>query len=62
MDMKILIDMFFSLKKDSRTRGQEVKLKNDQHRLDIRKYSTINELNKLFPDCVTATSVNMLTN
>ena len=32
-------NMFFSLKKDSRTRGHEVKLVKDQYRLDIRKYS-----------------------
>ena len=32
-------NMFFSLKKDSRTRGHEVKLVKDQCRLDIRKYS-----------------------
>ena len=42
---------FFSLKKDSRTRGHEVKLVKDQCILDIRKYSfsqrTINEWNKL---------------
>ena len=31
--------MFFSLKKDSRTRGHEVKLVKDQCRLDIRKHS-----------------------
>ena len=40
-------NMFFSLKKDSRTRGHEVKLVKDQCRLDIRKHSfsqrTINE-------------------
>ena len=50
--------MFFSLKKDSRTRGHEVTLVKDQCRLDIRKYSlsqtTINEWNKLSTDCVTA--------
>ena len=44
-------NMFFSLKKDSRTRGHEVKLVKDQCRLDIRKHSfsqrTINEWNKL---------------
>ena len=55
--------MFFSLKKDSRTRGHEVKLVKDQCRLDIRKHSfsqrTINEWNKLSTDCVTASSVNM---
>ena len=58
--------MFFSLKNDSRTRGHEVKLGKDQCRLDIRKYlfsqRTINESNKLFTDCVTATSVNMFKN
>ena len=32
-------NMFFSLKKDSRTRGHEVKFVKDQCRLDIRKYS-----------------------
>ena len=31
-------NMFFSLKKDSRTRGHEIKLLKDQCRLDIRKY------------------------
>ena len=31
-------NMFFSLKKDSRTRGHEVKLLKDQCKLDIRKY------------------------
>ena len=50
-------NMFFSLKKDSRTRGHEVKLVKDQCRLDIRKHSfsqrTINEWNKLSTDCVT---------
>ena len=56
-------NMFFSLKKDSRTRGHEVKLVKDQCRLDIRKHSfsqrTINEWNKLSTDCVTASSVNV---
>ena len=59
-------NMFFSLKKDSRTRGHEVKLVKDQCRLDIRKHSfsqrTINEWNKLSSDCVTASSVNMFKN
>ena len=59
-------NMFFSLKKDSRTRGHEVKLIKDQCRLDIRKHSfsqrTINEWNKLSTDCVTASSVNMFKN
>ena len=66
MGMKILIDMFFSLKKDSRTRGHEVKLVKNQRRLDIRKYSfsqrTINEWNKLSMDCITASSMNMFKN
>ena len=57
---------FFSLKKDSRTRGHEVKLVKDHCRLDIRKHSfsqrTINEWNKLSTDCVTASSVNMFKN
>ena len=59
-------NMFFSLKKDSKTRGHEVKLVKDQCRLDIRKHSfsqrTINEWNKLSTDCVTASSVNMFKN
>ena len=59
-------NMFFSLKKDSRTRGHEVNLVKDQCRLDIRKHSfsqrTINEWNKLSTDCVTASSVNMFKN
>ena len=56
-------NMFFLLKKDSRTRGHEVKLVKDQCRSDIRKYSfsqrTINEWNKLCMDCVTASSANV---
>ena len=60
-------NMFFSLKKDSRTRGHEVKLVNDQCRLDIRKYSfsqrTLNEWNKLSTtDFITASSFNMFKN
>ena len=35
MDMKILIQIFFSLKKDSRTRGHEVTLVKDQGISDI---------------------------
>ena len=50
--------MFFSLKKDSRTRGHEVKLVKD-HSFSQR---TINEWNKLSTDCVTASSVNMFKN
>ena len=56
----------FSLKKDSRIRGQQVKLVKDLCRLDIRKYAfsqrTINEWNKLSTDCITASSVNMFKN
>ena len=55
-----------TLKKESRTRGHEVKLIKDQCRLDIRKHSfsqrTINEWNKLSTYCVTAISVNMFKN
>ena len=59
-------NMFFSLKKDNRTRGHEVKLVKDQCRFDTRKYSfsqrTINEWNKLSTDFITASSVNMFKN
>ena len=59
--MKILIEVFFSLKKDSKTRRHEVTLVNDQCRLDIRKYSfsqrAINEWNELSTYCVTASSM-----
>ena len=59
-------NMFFSLKKDGRTRGHEVKLVKVQCRLDIRKYSfsqrTTNEWNKLSTHCVTASIVNMYKN
>ena len=58
--MKILIEIFFSLKKDNRTRGHDLTL--DRCILDIRKYSfsqrPINEWNKLCTDCVTASSLN----
>ena len=61
--MKILIEIFFSIKKDSRTRGHEVTLVTDQCRLDIRMYSfsqrTISEWSKLSTDCVNTSSVNM---
>ena len=59
-------NIFFSLKKDNRTRGHEVTSVKDQCRLDIRKYSfsqrTINEWNKLSTHCVTVSSVNMFKN
>ena len=58
--------MFFSLKKNSRTRGHDVKLIMDQCRLDIRKYSfsqkTINEWNKLSTDFITGSSMNIFKN
>ena len=58
MGMTILIDIFFSFKKDNRSRGHEVTLVKDQCKLDIRKYSfsqrTINEWYTLSTDCVTA--------
>ena len=54
------------LKKDSRNRGDEVKLVKYQCSLYIRKYSfsqrTINEWNNLSTDGVTACSVNMFKN
>ena len=59
-------NMFFSLKKDSRTRGHDVKLVKGQCRLDIRKNSfsqrTINEWNKLSTYCITASNVNIFKN
>ena len=64
--MKKFIEMFFSLKKNSRTRGHDVKLVKDQCRSYTRKYSfsqrTINEWNKLSMDCVAASSMNMFKN
>ena len=57
-------NIFFLLKKDSRTRGHEVA--KDQCKLDIRKYSfskrIINEWNNLSTDCVNARSENMFKN
>ena len=59
-------NIYFFLKKDSRTREHELTLVKDQHRLDIRKYSfshrAINEWNQLSTDCVNASSVNMFKN
>ena len=59
-------NVFFSRKKDSRTRGHEVTLVKDRCKLDVRKYSfsqrTINEWNKLSTYCVNASSVNMFKN
>ena len=60
------INMFISLKKDSRTRRHVVKLVKDQCRLDIGKNSfsqrIVNEWNKLSTDCITASNVNMFKN
>ena len=62
MGMKILIEICCF---HSRTRGHQVKLK-DQCRFDISKYSfsqkTINEWNELCKACVTAISVKMFKN
>ena len=59
-------NIFFSLKKNSRTIRQEVTLVKDQCRLDIRKYSfsqrTINEWNRLSTYCVDASRVYMFKN
>ena len=58
--------MFFSLKTDNKTRGNEATLVKDQCRLDIMKCSfsqrKINYWNTLSTDCVTASSVNMFKN
>ena len=59
-------EMFFKLKKGSRTRGHKAALVKEQCRLDMRKYSfsqkVKNEWNKLPNDCVNASSVNMFKN
>ena len=57
---------FFSLKKVSRNRGNEVTLEKDECRLDITKYSflqrTLNEWNTFSNHCVNAISVTMFEN
>ena len=64
MGMKILIEIFFSHSR--KIIEHEVTPVKDQCRLDIRNYlfsqRTINKLNKLYTDCVTAISVNMFKN
>ena len=59
-------NMFLSLRKHSRIKGNEVKFVNDQCRLAIRKYSfsqrTIHEWNILSMDCLTANNVNIFKN
>ena len=66
MAMKILILIFFEIKKWKITRGHNFTLVKKQSRLDVRKYSfsqrTINVWNKLSTDCVHATSVNVFKN
>ena len=56
-------NIFFSLKKDSRTRWHEIA---DQCILDTRTYSfsqrATNEWDKLSTDCVNASNVNLLQN
>ena len=63
--MKILTEIFFSVKEERRTRGHGVTLAKKQCRLDTRKFSfkifsqrIVNEWNKLSADCVGASSVN----
>ena len=66
MGMKILNEIFFSLKKDSTTRGHEVILVKDQCRMDTRIYlfsqKKTNEWNELSTDYVNASSVNLFKN
>ena len=61
-----MTEMFFSVKKESRTRGHGVSLAKKQCRLYIRKCSfsqrTVNEWNILSGDCVGASSVNIFKN
>ena len=64
MVMKILILIFFfEIKESIITRGHNFTLVKKQSRLDIRKFpfsqKTINIWNKLSPECVYASSVNM---
>ena len=55
-------NMFFKLKEGSRTRGHKAALVKEQCRLDMRKYSFSQRVNKLPNDCVNASSVNMFKN
>ena len=59
-------NIFYKLKKGSRTRGHKAALVKEQCRLDMMKYSfsqmVINEWNKLPNNCFNASSVNMLRN
>ena len=64
--MKILIELFFSLRKDSRTRGHDVTLGKDQCRMDMINCSfsqrKVNEWKTLYTDCINASSVNVFKN
>ena len=66
MGMKILTEIFFSVKEERRTRGHGVTLAKKQCRLDIRKFSfsqrIVNEWNILSAGSVGASSVNMFKN
>ena len=63
MGMKILTEIFLSVKEERRTRGHEVTLAKKQCKLDIRKFSlsqrTVNERNRLSAECVGASGINM---
>ena len=63
---KIDPNIFVKIKTDKITRGHDFTLVKGQNRLDFRKYSfsqrSVNEWNKLSPDCVRSSSVNMFKN
>ena len=64
MGMKILTEIFLSVKEERRTRGHGITLTKKQCKLDIRKFSqrTVNEWNRLSADCLGSSSVNMFKN
>ena len=63
MGMKILTQIFFSVKEERRVRRYGVTLANKQRRLDIRKLLvTVNEWNRLSAGCAVASSVNIFKN
>ena len=66
MGMKILTELFFSVKEERRTGGNVITLAKKQCRLDIRKCKcsqrTVNEWNIALADCVGASSVNIFKN
>ena len=59
-------NIVFTVKEERRTRGHGVTLAKKHCRLDIRKFSfsqrTVNEWNRLSPDCVGASSVTIFKN